>query len=138
MTNDNELSYKDHSWYVAQAGRANASCEGKPKHWIPYGNKIYVHPTLDGEYNFKIYYRKRPARLIGTQTTVIGAKWDEPILMLATTRSLMLLGEFDKAKEWKEKFIKIVQGLMGMQVRQARYTRGRLQPTNQHTQKHGY
>ena len=138
MTNDNELSYKDHSWYVAQAGRADASCEARPSCWIPYGDKLYLYPTLNAEYNFRIYYRKRPALLTGTNTTVIGAEWDEPILMLAVIRGFMLLRDFEKAKEWRERFVTTVQGLMGMQIRQARYTRDRLIPPSQHTQKHGY
>jgi len=138
MTNDKELDYKDHTWYVAQTGRADANREARPSYWIPYSNKIYLYPTLNAEYNLAIYYRKRPDALTGTQTTVIGEQWDDPILMLATIRGLMLLREFNKAKEWRERFITTVQGLMGMQVRQARYTRNRLIPSSQHTQEHGY
>lgn len=136
MTNDKELDYKDHTWYVAQTGRAGRG--GKPSYWIPYSDKIYLYPTLNAEYNLAIYYRKRPDALTGIQTSILGEQWDEPILMLATIRGLMALRDFEKAKEWRERFITTVQGLMGMQVRQARYTRGRLQPTSRYTQKHGY
>jgi hypothetical protein len=138
MTNDNELSYKDHSWYVAQTGRADSDSEGEPSYWIPYGNKLYLYPTLDDEYNFTIYYRKRPALLTGTQVTAIGTEWDEPILQLATIQSLARLREFDKAKLWKEEFIDTVSSLMGLQDRQARRTRDRIMPSSQHTQKNGY
>jgi len=115
MTNDKELDYKDHPWYVARKGRTDANCEARPSYWIPYSNKIYLYPTLNAEYNFRIYYRKRPAKLTGTNTTIIGEQWDEPILMLAASRGFMLLRDFKKAKEWREKFI-----------------------NSQHTQKHGY
>ena len=138
MTNDNILGYKDHSWYVEQTGRADADSEGEPQNWTPYGNKLYLYPTLDAEYNFTIYHRKRPSALTGTLTTVIGAEWDEPILQLATIKGLNSLREFDKAKGWKEEFIDTVSSLMGLQTRQARYTRDRLIPSSQHTQKQGY
>ena len=138
MTNDNMLGYKDHSWYTDQTGRADADSESKPAHWTPYGNKLYLYPTLDAEYNFTIYYRKRPEALTGTAVTAIGAEWDEPILQLATIQSLDRMREFDKAKMWKEEFIDTVSGLMGLQVRQARYTRDRLAPSTQHTRKQGY
>jgi hypothetical protein len=138
MTSDNMLSYRDHSWYTAQTGRADANSEGTPSYWIPYGNKLYLQPTLDDSYNFTIYYRKRRETLTGTATTVIGAEWDEPILILAMIKGFMTLGEFDKAEIWKKEFIEITQDLMGLQDRQGRYTRDRLMPSSQHTEKHGY
>lgn len=138
MTSDNMLSYRDHSWYTAQTGRADADSEGTPSYWIPYGNKLYLQPTLDDSYNFTIYYRKRREALTGTATTVIGAEWDEPILILAMIKGFMTLGEFDKAEIWKKEFIEITQDLMGLQDRQGRYTRDRLTPSSQHTEKHGY
>ena len=138
MTNDNMLGYKDHAWYVAQTGRADSDSEAEPKSWTPYSNKLYLYPTLDDEYNFTIYYRKRPTALTGSTATVIGAEWDEPILMLALMRGWMYLRDFEKAKEWRDEFVLTIQDLMGMQDRQARYTRDRLQPSSQHTQRHGY
>lgn len=138
MTNDNMLEYRDHGWYVEQTGRADADSEAEPNFWTPYGNRLYLYPTLDDEYNFTIYHRKRPEALTGSKVTVIGAEWDEPILQLATIHGLTRLREFDKAKEWKEEFIDTVSSLMGLQIRQARYTRDRLTPSTQHTQKHGY
>jgi hypothetical protein len=138
MTTDNMLNYKDHSWYVEQTGRADANSEGEASDWTPYSNKLYLYPTLDDEYNFTIYYRKRVADLTGTGTTVIGAEWDEPTLMFAVMRGYMFLRDFDKAKQWREEFILTIQDLMGMQERQARYTRDRLIPSVMQTQKHGY
>jgi hypothetical protein len=138
MTNDNILGYKDHSWYTAQTGRVDADSESEASYWTPYGNKLYLYPTLDAEYNFTIYYRRRPSLLTGTAVTVIGAEWDEPILQLATIQGLTRLREFDKVKGWKDEFIDTVSSLMGLQTRQARYTRDRLIPSTQHTQKHGY
>ncbi len=138
MTSDNMLGHKDHNWYTEQTGRADGDSEGNAENWTPYGNKLYLHPTLDDDYNFTIYYRKRVEDLTGSQTTVIGAEWDEPILMLALVRGLMFKREFEKAKEWRDEFIITVQDLMGMQERQQRYTRDRLQPSSQHTYRDGY
>lgn len=138
MTNDNMLDYKDHAWYTAQTGRADADSEAEPQFWTPYSNKLYLYPTLDDEYNFTIYYRKRIEDLSGSTTTVIGGEWDEPILMFAIMRGYMFLRDLEKAKAWREEFILTIQDLMGMQERQSRYTRDRLIPSSQHTQKHGY
>ena len=138
MTNDNMLDYRDHGWYVEQTGRATAASEAEPNFWTPYSNKLYLYPTLDAVYNFTIYYRKRIADLTGSQTTVIGAEWDEPILMFAVMRGYMFLRDFDKAKQWRDEFILTIQDLMGMQERQQRYTRDRLTPSTQHTMRHGY
>jgi hypothetical protein len=138
MTSDNMLGYKDHIWYTGQTGRADADSEGEPTNWTPYGNKLYLWPTLDDEYNFTIYYRKRIADMTDTETTVIGAEWDEPILMLAIIRGNMFLGDFETAKQWRDEFILTIQDLMGMQDRQRRYARDRFQPSSQHTQRRGY
>ncbi len=138
MTNDVMLAYRDHGWYTDQTGRADADSESTPTYWTPYSNKLYLFPTLDDEYNFTIYYRKRTADLTGTGTTVIGAEWDEPILMFAVMRGYMFLRDFETAKEWRNEFILTIQDLMGMQERQQRYTRDRLIPSSQHTQRHGY
>lgn len=138
MTNDNMLDYRDHGWYVEQTGRATAASEAEPNSWTPYSNKLYLYPTLDDEYNFTIYYRKRIADLAGSEATVIGAEWDEPILMFAVMRGYMFLRDFDKAKQWRDEFILTIQDLMGMQERQQRYTRDRLIPSVMQTQKWGY
>jgi len=138
MTNDNMLDYRDHGWYVEQTGRADADSEAEPTSWTPYSNKLYLYPTLDDDYNFTIYYRKRVEDLTGTDTTVIGGEWDEPILMFATMRGYMFLRDFETAKQWRDEFILTIQDLMGMQERQARYTRDRLIPSSQHTLKQGY
>jgi len=138
MTNDNMLNYRDHAWYVEQTGRADTDSEGEPNSWTPYGSKLYLYPTLDAAYNFTVYYRKRVADLTGSNATVIGAEWDEPILMFAIIRGFMYKRDFEKAKQWRDEFILTIQDLMGMQERQARYTRDRLIPSSQHTQKHGY
>ena len=138
MTSDNMLGHKDHSWYTDQTGRADANSEGNAEHWIPYSNKLYLYPTLDDSYNFTIYYRKRIADLTGSQATVIGAEWDEPILMFAIMRGYMFKRDFDTAKQWRDEFILTIQDLMGMQERQQRYTRDRLQPSSRHTFKYGY
>jgi hypothetical protein len=138
MTSDNMLGHKDHAWYTEQTGRADANSEGSSEHWTPYGGKLYLHPTLDGDYNFTIYYRKRPELLTGSEVTAIGAEWDEPILQLATIKGLNSLREFDKTKELKAEFIDTVSSLMGMQERQQRYTRDRLQPSAQHAYRYGY
>lgn len=137
-TSDKMLDFKDHIWYLEQAGRADSDSESAANCWTPYNKRIYLYPTLNGEYNFVVYFRKRIDDMTGSETTIIGEEWDYPILMLATIRALMTLRQFDKAKEWRDEFLLTVRDLMGMQKKQGRYSRDRLIPSSQSTQRHGY
>jgi len=118
-TNDNKLTKISWLKYIGYAGRATSTSEGKPDEWVRHaddsGNdKIYLYKTPDAIYAMKIYYRKRPAILTGSNTTVIGAEWDEPLLQLAAIQSHNTLGEYDKADRKKKEWISVVSGMLGL------------------------
>ena len=100
--------------YIRYKGRADTDAEGPPRKWVRHGASIYLYPTPDAVYALKVYYRKRPVELTGTNTTVIGPEWDEPILLLATYQSMLRLNEFDKAKAFKEEWMSAMNDLVGI------------------------
>jgi hypothetical protein len=106
-TNDRKLESIPFKEYIEKANRADTDSEGKPQHWTRRGTSIFLYPTPDATYSLTVYYRKVPAAMSGgTDVTVLGAEWDEPILKLAVIQSLMRLGEYDKANyekaDWQE------------------------------------
>jgi len=118
-TNDRKLDYKSPAWYFEQTGRANTSSEGDPFYWIPYGNLVYLYPTPDDDYNMKIYYRKRPSRLVEDgHTTAIGEEWDEAILQFAKSKASADLRDFTTSAFWKKEFIETIAGQVGMQEKE--------------------
>ena len=50
-------------------------------------------------------------RPFGTQTTSIGAEWDDPILELSAYKMFQFLHEYDKAKACRESFLEMAVGL---------------------------
>lgn len=100
--------------YVRYTDRDTAASEGEPDEWVRHDTKIYLYPTPDttGE-SIYVYYRKIPAELTGTGTTVIDASWDEPIIHLAAYKGFTYLGEYEKALKHKEEFIDLVQSRLG-------------------------
>jgi len=113
-TNSVSLDWIPLKRYLDYTDRYDTSAEGKPGEWTRSGGYIYLHPTPDDAYTMYQYYRKRPTLLSGTNATVIGAEWDEPILELATHKIHMWNHEYEKAKFIKEEFIDMVVGIMGM------------------------
>jgi hypothetical protein len=111
-TNDTKLTYIPLSTYLAYNDRATTTSEGDPNEWTRAGSKIYLHPTPDAANTLTIHYKKRPADLSGTDTTVIGDEWDEPIVMLAAYKGFTWQGAFDKSKAAMEEFVMVVAGLI--------------------------
>jgi hypothetical protein len=96
-TNNNHLGWLSWNSYVGMTDRYTAT--GKPGLWHRKGDLIYLHPTPDGAYTIRVYYRKFPAVLsAASDTTVLGSEWDDIILDLADYHSRKDTGEYDKAK----------------------------------------
>ncbi len=117
-TNDVPITFRPHRWYVKQTGRSDTDSEDKPQFWTTYGNKIYLYPTPDDAYNITVYYRKKPALMTGSNTTVIGEEWDESILLLATAQSARRLMDWERAKQFRSEFIDTTKDLMLSQPRE--------------------
>ncbi len=109
--------------YTEKTGRATTASRGTPTEWIRFANdsgvgRIYLYPTPDAVYAMTAFYRKRPALLTGTDTTAIGAEWDEPILKLAVIQSLMRLKDYDKAKIEKQEWLDMMSGKLGFYTKE--------------------
>jgi len=113
-TNDRDLDYIKINKYFAYTDRSNTDAEGEPNEYSRSDEYIYLHPTPDDTYALEILYRKRPAVLSGTATTVIGDEWDDAILALACFIGFSWTHEYEKAKERKDEFIGLVSGLIGI------------------------
>lgn len=114
--------------YVNSTGRADTDSEGEPKKYVRSGANIYLYPTPDDAYTLTTYYKKRPAELTGTDTTIIGAEWDEVILDLATIKGMMKLRMYDDYKIWKVEWLEAVGAKMGMYESEQDDTRDILKP----------
>lgn len=105
----------DHiSWqdYIEYTDRTTAASEGDATEWVRHGSYIYLHPTpgTTGD-TFTIYYKKLVADLTGTQTTDIGAEWDDAIIELATYKMFVAIHDYEKAKYAKDSFVEMAAGL---------------------------
>jgi hypothetical protein len=112
----NDFSMEQIPWreYLKKSDRMDTSVEGKPTMWTRSGSYIYLYPTPDSAYNLYVYYRKRPALLTGTNTTAIGAEWDEPIVYLATYKAFLQMGRYQESTLMKNEFLSQVSSLMGI------------------------
>lgn len=107
----NDVKLKNIAWrdYVRKTGRDDSGEADKPTLWVRYGSYYYLYPTPDSTYVMTVYYRKRPAALSATtDTTAIGAEWDEVILKLAVIQSLMRLKDYEKAEVEKKEWLDVV------------------------------
>ena len=111
-TNSRKLDWIPWRKYVDYTDRTDTTKEGDATEWVRYGERIYLHPTpgTTGD-TFTIYYKKLVADLTGTDTTIIGAEWDEPILELAAYKAFRHIGEYDDAKNAREVFLEMAAGL---------------------------
>ena len=108
----NQISWKK---YIEYTDRTTTTAEGEPDEWVRYGGYIYLHPTPDttGE-TLTVYYKKLVADLTGTQTTDIGAEWDDVIVELAAYKMFLWIHEPDKAKLCRDAFLEMAGGLAGL------------------------
>lgn len=118
-TSDRKLVNIPWREYLRQTGRAVADSESAPTKWVRFGSNIYLYPTPDATYALSVYYRKIPAVLSsGSDTTVIGAEWDEPILKLAVIQTFMRYAEYEKAEIEKREWIDMMASKVGMYYRE--------------------
>ena len=115
--------------YANKTDRADTSAEGAPTQWLRSGTKLYLYPTPDAVYVIGIHYRKRPTLLTaGTDVTVLGVEWDEPIVMLAEYQLHLHFHDYEKATKTKEEWLDLVAGIMGAYDKPQEDARQYLQP----------
>ena len=105
------------SWekYVEYTDRTTTTAEGDPTEWTRRGTYIYLHPTPQTTSDtLTVYYKKLVADLTGTQTTDIGAEWDDVIIELAAYKMFVWLHEPEKAKTSRDAFLEMAGGLAGV------------------------
>lgn len=113
-TNNRYLTWKPWSWYVKKTDRSDTSKEGEPSHWTrraASGSQyIYLHPTPDtDDETIRVYFRRRVVDISDTDTTLIGAEWDEPILMLAMFKGKIRMNDWEAAERLKDEWIDMVK-----------------------------
>ena len=113
-TSDKKLNAINMRQYIKKTGRSDANSEGEPSLWVRYGSNIYFYPTPDTTYSMTIYYRKIPTELTGSGVTIIGAEWDEAILKLATTQSMLRLRMYEDFAIWKTEWIEMMASKIGI------------------------
>jgi hypothetical protein len=130
-TNGKNLDWIPWSVYLEYTDRTDTSAEGDATEWTRYGSNIYLHPTpgTTGD-TLTIYYKKLVADLSGTQTTAIGAEWDDVIIELAAYKMFTWTHEYDKAKLVKEAFLEMSAGLADIYSAEEKDTGETWQPSN--------
>ena len=101
--------------YIRYTDRFDTTAENEPNEWVRAGDYIYLHPTPDTSSEaIYVYYRKIPAVLTGTNTTVLDPAWDESILQLALIIGKTWLKEYQEADQMKKEWLDNVSGMMGI------------------------
>lgn len=111
-TNGSKLNWISWRKYIAYTDRANSGSRGTPTQWTRGTGKIYLYPTPDTTITEEIFYKKIPSDLTGTNTTIIGAEWDEPIVLLAAIKGMISLGDYSNLKPLKDEFIESATGII--------------------------
>jgi len=119
ISNSRKLKKIPPRQYWKYTDRADSDAYGEPTRWTHVGGGsnrgyLYLHPTPDDNYNLDIFYRALPDDLSGTETTVIGAEWDEIIVKAAVWLARLRLNEYDKAKEDKIIVRDMIRDLVGL------------------------
>lgn len=114
-TNNRNLDWIPFKEYLEYTDRTNTASEGDPTEWTRSEGRVYLHstPGTTGD-TLTIYYKKLVADLSGTQTTAIGAEWDDVILELAAYKMFTFLHEHSDAGKCKEAFLEMAVGLAGV------------------------
>ena len=114
-TNGRKLDNIPWKEYVTFTDRTTSASYGDPTEWTRSAGYIYLHvtPGTTGD-TLTIYYKKLISDLSGTQTTLVGAEWDDVILELAAYKMFTFLHEYDKSKFCKESFLEMAVGLAGI------------------------
>jgi len=112
-TNNYRLTNIPHSEYVGNTDRTTTTSEAKPVDWVRRGTYIYLHPTPDSAYTMTIFYRKVPASMSGgSDVTLIGTEWDEPIVTLAAHIGKLWTMDYANADILKNAFIEQASGIL--------------------------
>lgn len=129
VDNDKKLTRINKRQYIVKTGREDTDEEDEPQFYVRMGTNIYLSPTPDDAYTLRTYYRKCPAIMTdGDDVTVLGAEWDEPILDLATVKSMLRLRMYEDFKMWKNEWIESVGAKMGLYESEQDDTRDILKP----------
>lgn len=114
-TDNNYLKPITKDEYYKRLSKAVAASRGTSTEYVRLGTSIYLSPTPDAATALTIYYRKIPAPLAaGTDVTVLGSEWDEPIVKLAVIQAHQRLKEYDLAELEKKAWVEDILGLMGI------------------------
>ena len=112
-TDKAKLKWMSFGQYVGYTDRATSTSRAAPTQWHRRGTNILLHPTPDNSTDsLQIFYKKRPVALSGTNVTVLGAEWDEPILELAHHIGKTWLNEWDVAEKSKKALIEMEADLI--------------------------
>lgn len=100
--------------YTSYPDRALTASRGVPREWTRIGTYIYLYPTPDAAYTYQVWYRRTPPNLAAGQSTLIGAEWDQAILLLAAYRASSWMGDAERAKAARTDYLETVNGLIGI------------------------
>jgi hypothetical protein len=118
-TNNRKLNQISWKKYIEYTDRTTTTAEGEPTEWVRSTGYIYLHPTPDtSSETLTVYYKKLVADLTGTQTTDIGAEWDDVILELAAYKMFIWTHDYDKSKFCRDAFLEMAGGLAGLAAKE--------------------
>lgn len=100
--------------YTSYPDRGLTANRGTPREWTRIGTSIYLYPTLDKAYTYQVWFRRLPPNLSTGQSTLIGAEWDQVILLLAAYRASSWMGDTERAKAARAEYLEAVNGLIGI------------------------
>ena len=141
------LEKKDQTYLAEYIGRETGpegdltgqDVTGKPKYYAMFGGatgltdttsgSIYLAPTPDANYKFRIYYNKMPVALSGSNTTTYISNYMPQIILYATLVEAygFLKGPMDMLTLYENKYKTSIQQFAGMQLGRRRrddYTDG--------------
>ena len=141
------LEKKDQTYLSEFVGRLTGpegdltaqSVTGLPKYYAMFGGAtaltdttsggLYLAPTPDANYKFRMYYNKRPAGLSGANTTTYISNYMPQIILYATLVEAygFLKGPMDMLTLYENKYKTSIQQFAGMQLGRRRrddYTDG--------------
>jgi len=141
-TNDVRLTRKAWKDYINTTGRNDSDSRGEPTEYCRRGvnsdkkKYVYLLPTPDSVYGMTIYYRKYPNILVNdTDTTVIGAEWDEIILQIAIAQSLARLKLYEESKQEGEILSDMLKDIVGIYDNEDFDTDDEIQPESSITER---
>jgi Ca2+-binding RTX toxin-like protein len=111
-TNSRKLDNISWKKYISYTDRTDTSSEGDPTEWVRRAGYIYLHktPGTTGD-TITVHYKKLVPDLSGSQTTLIGAEWDDVIIELAAYKLFLWTHDYDKVKFCKDSFLEQAMGL---------------------------